>query len=64
MASEARFIDDLEHLAPATQPTPPSVRYPGGAGPDKDPRRFLSTRPTRDAGPFIRHWISILQGIS
>jgi hypothetical protein len=38
----------LEHLAPASQPTPPSVRYPGGAGLN-NPRRFLFiARPAQD----------------
>jgi hypothetical protein len=38
---DRQFLTGLEHLAPASQPTPPSVRNPAGAGPSRDPHRFL-----------------------
>ena len=39
----------LEHLAPASQPTPPSVRYPGGTGLKTRAVFYYIARPAQDA---------------
>ncbi len=41
-----------EHLAPASQPTPPLVRYPGGAGPQKPAPFFIRWNSTRSGFPW------------
>jgi hypothetical protein len=48
------FETFLEHLAPASQPTPPPVRNPAGAGSLKGPAPFFTFPPAQDAFAVIQ----------